>query len=94
MYSCWPTANSHCDKTGQISSFRLIKTCFWTLPGSFFSVVPARLLFIAFSYTHPFLIRRTLQYIDDEEDDENILNGLIGATALTYLGVAVSETST
>jgi hypothetical protein len=88
----WTIANRDRDKTGEISSLRLIKTCFWTVPGSFSSVVPARLLFIAFSYTHPFLIRRILQCIDDEEEDEDILNGLIGATALTYLGIAVSET--
>lgn len=67
-----------------------MKLTIWSLPGSFLAVVPARLLYITFSFMHPFLISRILQYIEEEENDDEIRNGLIGATALTYVGVAVS----
>lgn len=51
-----------------------------------------RLCQIAFTYAQPFMIMRIIDLLE-QEDNERTRNegyGLIGATVLIYLGIAVS----
>lgn len=52
-------------------------------------VVP-RLCLTAFTFAQPFLINKTLNYVDDQSPNSDYGKGLIGAWALVYLGLAVS----
>lgn len=53
-------------------------------------VVP-RLALIGFNYSQPFLITRIINYVDDVEGDKNVGYGLIGAAAIIYVGIAISN---
>ncbi|KAG9763241.1 P-loop containing nucleoside triphosphate hydrolase protein, partial [Aureobasidium melanogenum] len=53
-------------------------------------IVP-RLALIGFNYSQPFLITRIINYVDDAERDKNIGYGLIGAAAIIYIGIAISN---
>ncbi|KAH0367288.1 P-loop containing nucleoside triphosphate hydrolase protein, partial [Aureobasidium melanogenum] len=53
-------------------------------------IVP-RLALIGFNYSQPFLITRIINYVDDAERDINIGYGLIGAAAIIYIGIAISN---
>lgn len=55
--------------------------------------MPPRLLYIAFSYSQPFLIRSILESVQEGTESEDFRNVLIGATALAHIGVAVSKIS-
>jgi ATP-binding cassette subfamily C (CFTR/MRP) protein 1 len=56
------------------------------------SVVPPRLLLIGLNYAQPFLFSRAINLLAEPIDQmtENYGYGLIAATALIYLGIAVS----
>lgn len=72
----------------------------WMLPLASFScfrseiisVVPARLCLIGFNYAQPFLFARAIKLLAGPVDQrtENFGHGLIAATAIIYLGIAVS----
>lgn len=55
-------------------------------------VVPPRLCLIGFNYAQPFLISRAIILLEEPvtEQSTNYGYGLIGATALVYLGIAIS----
>jgi ATP-binding cassette, subfamily C (CFTR/MRP), member 1 len=54
------------------------------------AVIP-RLCFIGFSFAQPFLINRVIRFVGEADDDDRmgVMGGLIGATALTYISIAV-----
>ena len=56
-----------------------------------FAIIPPRLTSIAFNYAQPFLIAAAIKYLETSVNNRNIDHayGLIGATALIYLGIAV-----
>lgn len=47
--------------------------------------------FIGFNYSLPFLITRIINYVEDAVKDKNTGYGLIGATAIIYIGIAISN---
>jgi ATP-binding cassette subfamily C (CFTR/MRP) protein 1 len=54
------------------------------------SVIP-RLALIGFNYSQPFLITAIINHVEDAEREKNTGYGLIGATAIVYIGIAVSN---
>jgi len=72
----------------------------WLLPLASFScfrseiisVIPARLSLIGFNYAQPFLFARAIKLLAGPVDQrtEDFGHGLIAATAIIYLGIAVS----
>lgn len=73
------------------SSLQLMKATFRALLWPFLAVVPARTLYIGFIFADPFLLRRILQQVGDENRESDVDKGLIGAVALVRLGVAVRK---
>lgn len=55
--------------------------------------VGPRIAHIGFNFCQPFLINSVLSYLEEPSDtrDHNVGYGLIGATILVYLGMALSE---
>jgi hypothetical protein len=58
------------------------------------TIIFPRLCLIGFNYAQPFLISRAISYIGQpsEPEDKNYGYGLIAATGLIYLGIAVCFT--
>ncbi|KAF7853431.1 hypothetical protein EAF04_010722 [Stromatinia cepivora] len=54
--------------------------------------IPARLALIGFKYCQPFLLSAAVNYIEQPEDlrSRDVGFGLIGATAIIYVGIALS----
>ena len=59
----------------------------WPILASFFP----RLCLIGFNYAQPFLISRAITFVGQNDGTKNDGYGLIGATGLIYLGIAVSD---
>ncbi|KAJ5280064.1 hypothetical protein N7478_005436 [Penicillium angulare] len=71
------------------------RALFWALmranlKGLFYCVVP-RLCQIAFRYTQPFLLTRTIDFASDTSQPDSVGWGLTGAFFITLLGVAISN---
>lgn len=60
---------------------------------SFCSVVLPRLCLISFTFAQPFFIARVLRLLQEVDDDSSRRRGygLIAATVLIYVGIAVGE---
>jgi ATP-binding cassette, subfamily C (CFTR/MRP), member 1 len=74
---------------------RLIVLTFSSLGRLLAGPVVARLAVTAFSFTQPFLANAALTYLQSETDPDHPISsnygyGLIGATALTYVGIAAA----
>jgi hypothetical protein len=56
-------------------------------------MIPTRLALIGFTYGQTFLFTRAINYLSEEKDTNsaNIGYGLIAATFIIYIGIAVSE---
>ena len=76
------------DKSGQHALFWSTVAC---LKGSLLAPVIPRLALIGFNYSQPFLITRIINYVEDASKDKNTGYGLIGATAIIYVGIAISN---
>ena len=65
----------------------LCKALWWP----FLSMMPPRIVLIGLTFAQPFLIQRVLSLLaeDDTHQTRNMGYGLIGATALIYLGLAI-----
>lgn len=72
-------------------SHRLIKAVFRAYGWDCVSAIPPRLVYSCFTFTQPFLITATVNYIGGPSSSEPKIygNGLIGAYVLVYLGLAV-----
>ncbi|KAH8903585.1 P-loop containing nucleoside triphosphate hydrolase protein [Coniochaeta sp. PMI_546] len=70
----------------------LAKALFKTLAVPFLLPVGPRVALMGFQFCQPFLIETLLDYLQepDSENAANIGKGLIGASVLVYLGIAVS----
>lgn len=83
--SAYPTTTARPENrfTLPLVAFR----CLWR---PFVAAIPARLCLIGFNFAQPFLINRVISILQgsDSETPDNRY-GLIGATALIYLGIAV-----
>ncbi|KEY65241.1 hypothetical protein S7711_08779 [Stachybotrys chartarum IBT 7711] len=77
----------------QEGSHALLKCTFWTFRWQFLAGIFPRLLFSGFTLAQPFLITSVVSHVarPREEDSGRITGGLIGATALVYVGMAVSQ---
>lgn len=77
-------------KTGE---FALLKSTFWAFRWQFAAGAFPRLLFSGFTFAQPFLISSVVDFVGEPENEQSndVSGGLIGATALIYLGLAVSN---
>jgi ATP-binding cassette subfamily C (CFTR/MRP) protein 1 len=68
--------------------FALVRALKWPLLAG----IPPRLCLIGFTFAQPFLINTIIDYLDQPSDEasKNVGSGLISATALIYVGLAVS----
>ncbi|OBT51212.1 hypothetical protein VE04_08393, partial [Pseudogymnoascus sp. 24MN13] len=68
-----------------IATFRCFRT-------SLLAAVVPRLCLIGFNYSQPFLINRVIDFVGETGNTSSANNGygLIGATALIYIGIAIS----
>ena len=58
-----------------------------------FVAVPPRLALTGFKFAQPFLIKRVIEFVSvsvTSSFETDIAHGLVGATALVYVGIAVS----
>ncbi|THW33635.1 putative multidrug resistance protein [Aureobasidium pullulans] len=78
------------DKTSKYALGKSLMSCLaWPI------LMPAipRLVMIGFNYSQPFLVTRLIDLLSQDKaspDDRNIGYGLIGATAIIYIGIAIS----
>ncbi|KAL0931143.1 ABC transporter [Colletotrichum truncatum] len=79
------------DKYDHQSRHSLLKACFWGYLLPFLAPVIPRLCLTVFTFAQPFLINATVAYVSKENPDVSYGRGLIGAWALVYLGIAVSN---
>ncbi|KAF4833996.1 ABC transporter atnG [Colletotrichum tropicale] len=75
----------------QQSKNSLLRACIKSYFMSFLSPVIPRLCLSVFTFAQPFLINTTVSFVGQERPDANFGKGLIGAWALVYLGIAVSN---
>ncbi|PYI31455.1 putative multidrug resistance protein [Aspergillus indologenus CBS 114.80] len=85
MQTAWAKYRSqHC--------FSLVVALFHCLKWPLLQTVLPRLCLIGFTFAQPFLITRVISYVSDagQTRDKSDGYGLIGATGLVYLGIALS----
>ncbi|EFZ03270.2 ABC transporter, transmembrane domain, type 1 [Metarhizium robertsii ARSEF 23] len=75
------------------SSYALAKSALVTLLRPFLAVIVPRLLYTAFTFSQPLLLRRIVGFLGEDDPSTNVRNGLIGATVLIYFGLAVTSAS-
>ncbi|KAK2779173.1 ABC transporter [Colletotrichum kahawae] len=69
----------------------LLRACLKSYFLSFLSPIIPRLCLSVFTFAQPFLINTTVSFVGQEKPDGNFGRGLIGAWALVYLGIAISN---
>jgi ATP-binding cassette subfamily C (CFTR/MRP) protein 1 len=64
--------------------------CFWT---SIVAMIPTRLALVGFTYGQTFLFTRAIDFLSQHKDttSANTVYGLIAATFMIYIGIAVSN---
>ncbi|EEU41992.1 uncharacterized protein NECHADRAFT_50921 [Fusarium vanettenii 77-13-4] len=72
------------------SPFCLLKCTFMAYKWQFLAGIPPRLLHSGFNFAQPFLIQAIIIFVSMEETSVQIAGGLIGATVLVYIGLAIS----
>jgi hypothetical protein len=79
------------DSASQYKQYPLIKAVFGAYGWTCVSAIPPRLAYSCFTFSQPFLITATINYIGGSSDSEANMygGGLIGAYVLVYLGLAV-----
>ncbi|KAL9623731.1 MAG: hypothetical protein Q9160_001961 [Pyrenula sp. 1 TL-2023] len=79
------------DRTNKQKSHCLFNVCAYTLMWPFIASAIPRLILIGFRYSQPFLLHRTVGYVQEQASKEtsNIGWGLVGAYAIVYVGLAV-----
>lgn len=74
--------------------FRLLQATFRANKWSFISAIMPRLILSAFTFCQPFLIQAAVSHLSgkaNEDNHERFGQALVGAFALVYLGIAVSQ---
>ncbi|KAH9237240.1 hypothetical protein K456DRAFT_1759479 [Colletotrichum gloeosporioides 23] len=79
------------DKYDHQSRHSLLKACFRAYLLPFLAPVIPRLCLTVFTFAQPFLINSTVTFVSNGKPDVSYGRGLIGAWALVYLGIAVSN---
>ncbi|RLL96888.1 hypothetical protein CFD26_106852 [Aspergillus turcosus] len=79
-------------KTKQTRPYALLLTTAVALKWPLLSPVLPRIALIGFKYCQPLLLASVVNYVQlpDTDRDRNVGYGLIGATAIVYIGIAVS----
>ncbi|OBS28224.1 hypothetical protein FPOA_02165 [Fusarium poae] len=72
------------------SQFSLLKCTFLAYKWQFAAGILPRLLHSGFNFAQPFLIQSVIIFVARKEMSVEISSGLIGATVLIYLGLAIS----
>ncbi|KAJ5616869.1 ABC transporter integral membrane type 1 [Penicillium hordei] len=79
-----------CDQSRQHALLLAIVNCLrWDIA----AIALPRLALIGFSIAQPFLVGKTVTFLEQTESSVNIGYGLIGATAIVFIGVAVTTAS-
>lgn len=73
------------------SGLALANACFWVLPLSFLSIIVPQLCSTGFAYSQPFVLRRTIEHLENGSSHPETGNSLIGATALCFIGYAFAH---
>lgn len=68
----------------------LLRALAWTLRWPLAASIFPRICSIGFKFSQPFLIATLIDYLDSPFKQASVSNGLIGAYALAYSGVAIS----
>lgn len=68
-----------------------MKATLWSLFQPTCAVIVPRLCYTGFIFSQPLLTRRLINYIGERDTSVNTARGLIGATVLIYLGIAISK---
>lgn len=71
------------------SNSGLIKACFLAQAVPFATVILPRLCQSGFTFAQPFLVLRTVRAVAEKGLLSSTSGGLLGATVLTYFGIAV-----
>ncbi|KAL6364357.1 hypothetical protein LRP88_01755 [Fusarium phalaenopsidis] len=77
--------------TNHTKKNRLFWSTIWAAKAVFASGMLSRLCLIAFKYTQPFLIQRTVGFASDLTESKSIGWGLTGAWLLVFIGLAISN---
>ncbi|GES61683.1 ABC transporter [Aspergillus terreus] len=79
-------------KAEQTKPYALLRTTAVSLKWPLLSPVLPRIALIGFKYCQPLLLASVVNYVQlpDADRDRNVGYGLIGATAIVYIGIAVS----
>lgn len=79
------------DQTNKQRKHALFRACASALKWQFLISAIPRVILIGFKYSQPFLLYRTVNYVQEQVSKEtyNIGWGLVGAYALVYVGIAV-----
>jgi ATP-binding cassette subfamily C (CFTR/MRP) protein 1 len=90
---CLRTQRKSCSLACQLSIWSLPKACFRCLWASIAAMIPTRLALVGFTYGQTFLFTRAIKYLSQEKDTNstNTGYGLIAATFIIYLGIAVGD---
>ncbi|TVY44829.1 ABC transporter, partial [Lachnellula subtilissima] len=88
-------ARHYWDKYHTSTRFALLYTIFQCIRLPLAYMVFPRLCLIGFNYAQPFLISSAIAFVSlpIEEQNQSVGYGLIGATGLIYLGIALSTTN-
>ncbi|KAJ2978353.1 hypothetical protein NQ176_g3864 [Zarea fungicola] len=81
----------HWQKCGTTSNHSLAGALLRTLYPEFLSVVIPRLFFLGFTFAQPWLIMAIIDTVINGTASSDVSGGLIGATALVYVGIAISR---
>jgi hypothetical protein len=93
---CWFRSLRHSPANTDVSPDKcqdhlgLLKACFHAFSSSFSSAILPRLCLTAFTFTQPFLISTTVDFVGQESPNKEYGRGLIGAWTLSLAGLAVS----
>ncbi|ATY62911.1 multidrug resistance-associated [Cordyceps militaris] len=80
----------HLDKADLLKKNAFVVACGRAFAWSFISAIIPRLFLIGFKFAQPFMINNVLDFIGNRQAPQNIGNGLLGAYALVYAGMAIS----
>ena len=69
----------------------LLRACLSSFKSSLWSAVLPRLCLTAFTFFQPFLLNDTVALVDSKSSNVEYGKALIGAWALTLMGIAVSK---
>ncbi|KAF1976918.1 ABC transporter [Bimuria novae-zelandiae CBS 107.79] len=69
----------------------LLLACFRAYAPAFLSAIVPRLMLSALKFAQPFMITKLIHFVGDKSAPEYFGHGLIGAYALVYFGMAISQ---